>query len=88
MSSRQLRRLQQRRELEQSKHREAEEEGEADDDDDDEKFPQPAKQSLFAKLAALQGDDEEEAEEIEGLDEPDEKPTFVALNSDHQEQGW
>jgi hypothetical protein len=59
MSSRQLRKLQQQRELEQAKLR-AEAENESDDEPT---VPTPSKASLFANLAALEGEAEGEDEE-------------------------
>jgi hypothetical protein len=68
MSSRQIRKLQQQRELEQAKLREATEEWSEDEDEED--YHPPAKPSLFSSFAALQdndnsddGEDDEEAAE-------------------------
>ncbi|KFY10340.1 hypothetical protein V492_05068 [Pseudogymnoascus sp. VKM F-4246] len=61
MSSRQIRKLQQQRELEQAKLREAAEEGSDEDEQDD--YRPPAKASLFAGFAALQDEDEDEDDE-------------------------
>ncbi|KAI9642682.1 hypothetical protein NHQ30_008413 [Ciborinia camelliae] len=68
MSSRQLRKLQQQRELEQQAKNQAQEEVE---ESDEEPEPVQSKPSLFANLAAL--DDDEESKEIDEDEEPEEE---------------
>ncbi|KFY25608.1 hypothetical protein V493_04565 [Pseudogymnoascus sp. VKM F-4281 (FW-2241)] len=63
MSSRQIRKLQQQRELEQAKLREAAEEG--SDEDEQEDYRPPAKASLFSGFAALQDEDEDDEDDDE-----------------------
>jgi hypothetical protein len=72
MSSRQLRKLQQQKELEEAARR-AEEESE----EEASRTPPKSKSSLFAKLAALEDDEDEEKEnsEQEALSEPEPTPT-------------
>lgn len=78
MSTRQLRKLQQQRELEQAQ---AKLEAEAEEESEDE-LPTKSKPSLFANLAALEdeGDNEDEAEEDEPaeLNEPEPTPLPTA----------
>ena len=67
MSTRQLRKLQQQRELEQAQLQAAEEEEEEEESEDEPVLPTKSKPSLFANLAALEDaeDDEDEAAEEE-----------------------
>lgn len=87
MSTRQLRKLQQQRELELAKSR-AQDEAQEEDEESDEEVDIPrsaaAKPSLFASLAALEDgddDDEEPEEEViadESEEEPEVEPTAVS----------
>lgn len=71
MSSRQIRKLQQQRELEQAKLREAAEEGSEEDEQED--YRPPAKASLFSSFAALQDEDNEDDDEDDEETKIDEK---------------
>lgn len=71
MSSRQIRKLQQQRELEQTKLREAAEEG--SDEDEQEDYRPPAKASLFSSFAALQDEDNDDDDEDDEETKIDEK---------------
>ncbi|KFY49166.1 hypothetical protein V495_00676 [Pseudogymnoascus sp. VKM F-4514 (FW-929)] len=71
MSSRQIRKLQQQRELEQAKLREAAEEG--SDEDEQEDYRPPAKASLFSSFAALQDEDNDDDDEDDEETKIDEK---------------
>jgi len=85
MSSRQLRKLQQQRELEESKLREQNSapDGSEEGSESDEVHAPVTKQSLFANLAALQDPDEGEDEEGDP-EEADEKVT-TSSNIDTEE---
>lgn len=72
MSSRQIRKLQQQRELEQAKLREAAEEG--SDEEEQEDYRPPAKASLFSSFAALQDEDNDDDDEDDEETKIDEKP--------------
>ncbi|KFY84404.1 hypothetical protein V500_09337 [Pseudogymnoascus sp. VKM F-4518 (FW-2643)] len=71
MSSRQIRKLQQQRELEQAKLREAAEEGSEEDEQED--YRPPAKASLFSSFAALQDEDNDDDDEDDDETKIDEK---------------
>ena len=71
MSSRQIRKLQQQRELEQAKLREAAEEGSEEDEQED--YRPPAKASLFSSFAALQDEDNDDDGEDDEETKIDEK---------------
>ncbi|OBT42806.1 hypothetical protein VE00_08157 [Pseudogymnoascus sp. WSF 3629] len=80
MSSRQIRKLQQQRELEQAKLREAVEEG--SDEDEQEDYRPPAKASLFSSFAALQDEDNEDDDDDNEETKIDEK---THMSSDEAE---
>jgi hypothetical protein len=72
MSSRQLRKLQQQRELEQQSKSQLQEEEE--EESDDEILPVQSKPSLFANLAALEDEnDEDEAKDSDHEEQPDDE---------------
>ncbi|PQE07480.1 hypothetical protein CJF30_00007223 [Rutstroemia sp. NJR-2017a BBW] len=72
MSSRQLRKLQQQRELEQQSKSQPQEEEE--EESDDEPLPVQSKPSLFANLAALEDEnDEDEAKDSDHEKQPDDE---------------
>lgn len=77
MSSRQIRKLQQQRELEQAKLREEQAAAEEGSEEEDEvTYHPPTKASLFSSFAALQGDDNDDD------DEEDEEATEVKIIGD------
>ncbi|ESZ90976.1 hypothetical protein SBOR_8639 [Sclerotinia borealis F-4128] len=82
MSSRQLRKLQQQRELEQQAKLQIQEEEEEEEESDEEPQILQSKPSLFANLAALEDDDDDESKEIDEDEEPEEEelsePTVAA----------
>ncbi|KAL5346093.1 hypothetical protein ACLOAV_009124 [Pseudogymnoascus australis] len=80
MSSRQIRKLQQQRELEQAKLREAAEEG--SDEDEQEDYRPPAKASLFSSFAALQDEDNDDDDDDDEETKIDEK---THMSSDEAE---
>lgn len=71
MSSRQLRKLQQQRELEQARLRAEQDEAQEESEDDGPELP-ATKASLFANLAALEGQDDEDDDEEQPENQEDE----------------